>query len=99
VPKKPPPGPAPKTPALAKLEKWLGADSRRTSADLAKALGVTNAAVSQIRARKIRPSHELRVLFRLAVGIPEEDWDTEAEKSERAKREAAASAFKLEAVA
>lgn len=86
-----PPQPAPRTQALRELEAWIDPSAGRTGAALASMVGVSAAAVSQWRARKSRPEHDVRTRIRIAIGIAEEGWETEKEKTARIEKERRAS--------
>lgn len=77
----------PETRALKAFEEWLAADPSRSVAAFARLIQVSGPAVFQWRAKRARPDVSIRRLIRIAIGIPEEWWDTEEELAARATLE------------
>lgn len=68
-----------------KLELWLDADKSRSRTMIARALGITQPAVSNWLRGVSRPEHVHRFALERLCGIPALDWDT-AEERERRER-------------
>jgi hypothetical protein len=68
-----------------KLLKWLEADSTRSRTQVARALGISQPAVSNWLRGVSRPEHMHRVALERLCGVPAGDWDTDEERARHAQ--------------